>query len=60
MFTLYHVLSVLITTPNKTKKTNKTTNQTKKVFNQLVKSFDRIGQEARKDAELLKDASKKL
>jgi len=48
---------------NKNKNNNKNNNknkETKKILSELVKSFDRIGEEARKDAELLKDASKKL
>ena len=42
------------------KKNNKTNKKTKNLFTQLVKSFTRIGEEARKDSKILKDASKKI
>jgi thiol-disulfide isomerase/thioredoxin len=42
------------------RKNNKTNKKTKNLFTQLVKSFTRIGEEARKDSKILKDASKKI
>ena len=53
-------------TSTKTKKSKSSKNSfnvrktTKSVFDQLIKSFGRIGNEAKKDSKLLKSASNKL
>jgi hypothetical protein len=46
-------------TARRTKNTN-VKKTTKSVFEQLIKSFQRIGNEAEKDSKLLKKASNKL